>query len=66
MFASLEMEPSLDWIDTPDEIRNRYQYYTQAEMGRLRAAGFDAPFLGVEEGVGDYVTRYLATDDPYR
>ena len=66
MFAALKMEPSVDWIDTPDEIRDRYQYFTQAEMGRLRAAGYDAPFLDVEEGVGDYVTRYLATDDLYR
>jgi len=66
MFAALGMEPSLEWIDTPAEIRDRYQYFTRAEMGRLRAAGYDAPFLDVEEGVGDYVTRYLATDDPYR
>ena len=66
MFAALEIEPLLEWIDTPVEIRDRYQYFTQAEMGRLRAAGYDAPFLDVEEGVGDYVTRYLATDDPYR
>ncbi len=66
MFAALEMEPSLDWIDTPVEIRDRYQYYTQAEMGRLRATGYEAPFLEVEEGVGEYVSRYLATDDPYR
>ena len=49
-----------------DEIRDRYQYFTQAEMGRLRAAGYDALFLGVEEGVQDYVIRYLATEDPYR
>ena len=66
MFTALQMEPAIDWIDTPPEIRDRYQYFTQAEMGRLRAAGYDAPFLGVEEGVGEYVTRYLATDDPYR
>ena len=66
MFAALEMEPTLEWIDTPAEIRDRYQYFTQADMGRLRTAGYDAPFLGVEQGVGEYVTRYLATDDPYR
>jgi ADP-L-glycero-D-manno-heptose 6-epimerase len=66
MFAALDMEPTLEWIDTPAEIRDRYQYFTQADMGRLRTAGYDAPFLGVEQGVGEYVTRYLATDDPYR
>lgn len=53
------------WIDIPEEIRDRYQYFTQAEMGRLRAAGYDRPFRSVEEGVRDYVTGYLATDDPY-
>ena len=66
MFAALEMEPAFDWIDTPPDIRDQYQYFTQAEMGRLRAAGYEAPFVGVEEGVGEYVTRYLATEDPYR
>ncbi|MCH8332032.1 MAG: ADP-glyceromanno-heptose 6-epimerase, partial [Bacteroidetes bacterium] len=44
MFAALEMEPALNWIDTPDEIRDRYQYFTQAEMGRLRAAGYHTDF----------------------
>jgi ADP-L-glycero-D-manno-heptose 6-epimerase len=48
------------------EIRDRYQYFTQAEMGRLREAGYDRPFRTVEEGVRDFVERHLATDDPYR
>ena len=66
MFAALNMEPSINWIDTPAEIRERYQYYTQAEMGRLREAGYHTEFLSVEDGVGAYVKLYLATDDPYR
>ncbi len=66
MFAALEMEPALNWIDTPDEIRDRYQYFTQAEMGRLRAAGCHTDFMSVEDGVGAYVRLFLATDDPYR
>jgi ADP-L-glycero-D-manno-heptose 6-epimerase len=47
------------WIDMPAELRDRYQYFTQADMGRLRAAGYTRPFRGVQEGVADYVTRYL-------
>jgi ADP-L-glycero-D-manno-heptose 6-epimerase len=66
MFAVLDREPQIAWIDTPVEIRDRYQYFTRAEMGRLRAVGYDAPFLSVEDGVGEYVRRYLASDDPYR
>ena len=66
LFAALGREPKIDWIDTPVAIRKRYQYYTRAEMGRLRAAGYHADFVSVEDGVRAYVTRFLATNDPYR
>ncbi len=56
----------VDWVDIPEAIRDRYQYFTEADMTRLRAAGYDKPFASVEEGVKDYVEGYLATDDPYR
>ncbi len=64
--AALDREVAVRWVDTPIEIRDRYQYYTQAELGRLRAAGYTKPLLSLEEGIGDYVRNYLATDDPYR
>lgn len=54
------------WVDTPEEIRDRYQYFTEADMTKLREAGYDRPFASVEEGVSDYVERYLSRDDPYR
>jgi ADP-L-glycero-D-manno-heptose 6-epimerase len=54
------------WVDTPVELRDRYQYFTEAKMDRLAAAGYRKPFASVEEGVRDYVGRYLATDEPYR
>ena len=66
LFSALDMEPSVRWIDTPPEIRDRYQYFTQAEMGRLRAVGYDAEFRSVEEGVGEYVSGFRAHCDPYR
>ena len=66
LFSALGREAAVDYVDTPANIRGNYQYFTQAEMGRLRAAGYDAPFLSLEDGVADYVTNYLSKDDPYR
>lgn len=54
------------YVDMPPEVRDRYQYFTRAEVGRLRAAGYAAPFRSLEEGIADYVARFLATGDPYR
>ena len=56
-FAALDMPCRLDWIDTPEHLRGRYQYFTEAPMGRLREAGWDRDFLSLEEGVRRYVTR---------
>ena len=66
LFSALDRETAVQWMDTPVEIRDRYQYYTQAEMDRLRAAGYDQPFLSLEDGIAAYVKGYLATDDRYR
>ncbi len=64
-FKALGKEPEITYEDMPEEIRERYQYYTQASMERLRAAGYVAPFTSLEDGVADYVRHYLNTDDPY-
>ncbi len=66
LYGAVGRKLEVEWVDTPQAIRDRYQYFTQAEMGRLRAAGYQRPFRSVEEGVADYVGRHLATDDPYR
>ena len=66
MFAALGREPAIDYVDMPPEIRPNYQYFTQAEMDNLRAAGFTAPFTSLEAAVTDYVTRYLMQSDRYR
>jgi ADP-L-glycero-D-manno-heptose 6-epimerase len=66
VFRALEREPWIDFIDTPVEIRDRYQYLTEARMERLRAAGYAKPATSLEDGVSDYVLSYLAAPDPYR
>ena len=62
-FRALEMEPDITFIDTPADIRDTYQYFTQAEMDKLRAAGYHEPFYGLEEGIEDYVQRYLKDEN---
>jgi ADP-L-glycero-D-manno-heptose 6-epimerase len=59
MFAALGREPQVEFFDMPDALKGRYQYFTQAEMGRLRAAGYDRPFTSLEDGVADYIHGYL-------
>jgi ADP-L-glycero-D-manno-heptose 6-epimerase len=66
VFAALGKDPSITYVDTPEQIRDKYQYFTEARMDRLRQAGYRAPFTSLEEGVADYVRTYLEAEDPYR
>jgi ADP-L-glycero-D-manno-heptose 6-epimerase len=66
VYRSLGKEPNLKFKDTPIEIRDKYQYFTQANMTRLRAAGYDRDFTSLEEGVDMYVRKYLSANDRYR
>lgn len=66
VYRSLGKEPHIKFRDTPPEIRDKYQYFTQADMARLRAAGYDRPFTALEDGVTAYVRGYLHTADRYR
>lgn len=59
-FHALDLEPNIRYIDMPEQLRNRYQYYTQAEMSKLREAGYDRPFLDLKAGAKDYVLEHLA------
>lgn len=65
-FAAMDREPAIAYVDTPPHIRQHYQYFTQADMARVRAAGFGMNATSLEEGVERYIRDYLATDDPYR
>ncbi len=59
VFKAMNIEENISFIDTPEDIRDKYQYYTQAEMNKLRTAGFKESFYELEEGVKDYVVNYL-------
>jgi ADP-L-glycero-D-manno-heptose 6-epimerase len=66
IFKAMGRETSIKFVDMPANLRDRYQYFTEARMERQRAAGYDRPFMTLEQGVAAYVTRYLAASDPYR
>ena len=58
-FGALNKKPKIEFIDTPVDIRDKYQYFTEANMAKLRSIGYDKPFHTLEEGVRDYVQNYL-------
>ncbi|MFN5022436.1 MAG: ADP-glyceromanno-heptose 6-epimerase [Chitinophagaceae bacterium] len=58
-FKAQGLAPNIEFIDMPLDIRDKYQYFTEANMAKLRAAGYTAPFYSLEEGVNDYVANYL-------
>ena len=64
--AAVDRPAEIHYVDTPVAIREKYQYFTEAKMDRLRAAGYRKAFTSVEDGVGDYVRRFLSQADPFR
>ena len=59
-FHALNMEPNIEYIDMPEALKDKYQYYTQAEIGKLREAGYTKEFMDIEHGAADYVQNHLA------
>jgi ADP-L-glycero-D-manno-heptose 6-epimerase len=60
VFTAMGRKPNIKMIEMPPHLQGKYQYYTRAEMTKLRAAGYTRPFLTLEEGVTDYVQNYLS------
>jgi len=65
IFTSLKLPIQVGYIDTPLDIRDKYQYFTEADMSKLRAAGYHLPFSKLEDAVDEYVQRYLKTNTYY-
>jgi len=66
VFAAAGVAPRIEFVDMPESLRPKYQYFTQASLAGLRAAGYDRPTTPLEDGVATYVRDYLAAADPYR
>lgn len=66
VFKAAGKPPLIDYVDMPYSIRDKYQYFTQASMDRLREAGYPGQFTPLEDGITEYVTKYLAASDSYR
>jgi ADP-L-glycero-D-manno-heptose 6-epimerase len=61
-FSAMELEPNIEYIPTPEDIRDKYQYYTKAEMARTLQVGYHQGFNTLEDAITDYVTNYLQQD----
>lgn len=64
-FKVMHMPEKIKYIDIPADIRDKYQYFTEAKMGKLRSIGYKKDFYSLEHGISDYVTNYLMTSDYY-
>lgn len=58
-FHALDMEPVIEYIDMPEHLKKKYQYYTKAEMTSLHEAGYEKKFMDLEQGANDYVRNHL-------
>ncbi len=64
-FSALAKEPNIEYVPMPETLQNKYQYYTCADITKLRSAGFNEPLTSLEEGTREYVQHYLAAPNPY-
>lgn len=62
IFSALRMKPVIEFVEMPENLMDKYQYFTQAKIHKLREYGFDQNLFSLEEGVSDYIRNYLATD----
>ena len=64
-FHSMDIPENIEFIDTPTDIRDKYQYFTQANMDKLRSIGYTQPFTPLEEGIREYVCQYLMNNQHF-
>lgn len=65
VFAAMGKEPNIEYIEMPETLRGKYQYYTQSEMAKLNNSGWSTPFHSLEDAARDYVQNYLEAEDPH-
>lgn len=64
-FKALDLDPKISFIPTPEDIRDKYQYFTEAKMEKVREAGYDKSFMELEDAIRDYVQNHLMTSTYY-
>jgi ADP-L-glycero-D-manno-heptose 6-epimerase len=64
-FSAMGLKENIRFIDTPEDIRDKYQYFTEAKMAKLISAGYNFPFYSLEQGINDYVKSYLMSNMYY-
>ncbi|MEM4270749.1 MAG: ADP-glyceromanno-heptose 6-epimerase [Candidatus Pacearchaeota archaeon] len=62
VFKSLNISPNIEYVDMPEELRKKYQYFSRADIKKLRKVGYKKKFFSLEKGIHDYVTNYLVRD----
>lgn len=62
LFAAMKRLPNIEYTDMPDVLRDKYQYFTQADIGKIRGAGYKKEITSLEDAVKDYVQNYLMTE----
>lgn len=65
-FTAAGKPPKINFIDMPETLKSKYQYFTQADVSKLRKVGYTQSFTSLEDGVGSYVRNYLSKENPYR
>lgn len=61
-YSAMNIKPDISFIDTPIDIRDKYQYFTEAKMDKIRSIGYEKPFTSLEDSVNDYVSNYLSSN----
>ena len=61
-FEAMEKPVNIEYIDMPENLRDRYQYYTKAEIGKLRALGYDKEITSLKDSIADYIRNYRLQD----
>jgi ADP-L-glycero-D-manno-heptose 6-epimerase len=65
VFAAMDTKVNIDWIDMPANLKEQYQYFTEAKMDKAFLSGLSQPQWSLEKGVSDYIRNYLEKDNPY-
>ena len=65
VFVTMDREKKISFVDTPIDIRDKYQYFTEAKMEKLKKIGYTHPFTTLESGIHDYIINYLENNKRY-